>query len=111
LRVQKCKSKAHDEEEKWRQKNVGDIVFTKILQVDSDLVHAASVRLAEDNAGGSVEFEFLEGGAAVLALGRHFAHANLVADHLDGLRAANLLTENSSEKLSHNRRNTSPKEE
>jgi len=61
--------------------------------VDSDLVHATSVRLAEDDAGLSVEFEFLEGGAAVLALGRHFAHADLVADHFNGLRAANLLTE------------------
>lgn len=55
-------------------------------------MHAASVRLAEDDAGASVEVEFLEGGAAVLALGRHFAHADLVAHHLDGLRAANFLT-------------------
>jgi hypothetical protein len=48
-------------------------------------VHATSVRLAEDDAGASIEFEFLKGGAAVLALGRHFAHADLVADHLNGL--------------------------
>lgn len=61
--------------------------------MNSDLVHATGVRLAEDDAGASVELEFLEGGAAVLALGRHLAHTDLVADHLNGLRAANLLTE------------------
>lgn len=56
-----------------------------------DLVHAASVRLTQHHAGAPVVTQLEEGGGAVLALRRHLAHTNLVADHLNGLRAAHLL--------------------
>jgi len=69
------------------------------LEVDSDLVHASGVGLAEDDAGAAVEVEFLEGGAAVLSLGRNFAHADLVADHLDWLSAGNYVAEKETFKL------------
>lgn len=66
---------------------------TQELEVDPDLVHAARVRLAQDDArvGPLVEAELLEGGGALLAPRGHLAHADLVRDHLDGLRAGNLL--------------------
>jgi hypothetical protein len=64
-----------------------------------DLVHATGVGLAENDAGAAVEVEFLEGGAAVLALRRHFAHSDFVADHLNWLSAADFLTANAKKKL------------
>lgn len=53
--------------------------------MDADLVHATSQRLTQHHAGRAVVAELLELGEAVFALGRHLAHADLVADHLDGL--------------------------
>lgn len=50
-------------------------------------MHATGQRLAEHDTRLAVVAELLELGEAVLALGRHFAHADLVADHLDGLFA------------------------
>ena len=64
--------------------------------MDADLVHAASVRPAQDDARLAVEGEPFEFRAAVLALGRHAAHADLVADHFDGLVARDFLTSNHS---------------
>jgi len=57
------------------------------LEVNSDLVHATSARLAEDDRSFAVVGETLKFGATVFAFGRDAADANLVADHLDGLVA------------------------
>ena len=62
-------------------------LLTKKLEVDPDLVHAPCSRPAEDDGGGPVEADALELGVAVLAVGRHLAHADLVAHHLDRLFA------------------------
>lgn len=48
-------------------------------------MHAASQRLTQHHTRLAVVAELLELGEAVFALGRHLAHADLVADHLDGL--------------------------
>ena len=61
--------------------------------MDPDLVHASGARPAEDDGGGPVEAEALELGVAVLAVGRHLAHADLVAHHLDRLLAVDDATE------------------
>ena len=55
--------------------------------MDPDLVHAPGARPAEDDGGGAVEAEALELGVAVLAVGRHLAHPDLVAHNLDRLLA------------------------
>lgn len=60
--------------------------------MNSNLMHAASERLAEHNARRSIVAELLELGRAILALWRDFADANLVADHLDRLLALNDFT-------------------
>ena len=50
-------------------------------------MHASCSRPAEDDGGGAVEADPLELCVAVLAVGRHLAHADLVRDHLDRLLA------------------------
>ena len=55
--------------------------------MDPDLVHAAREGPAEDDGGLAVEAEALELCAALLASGRHLAHADLVRDHLHRLHA------------------------
>lgn len=65
----------------------------QVLQVHSDLVHAARVGFAQHHAriGSGVEAQLLEGGGALLAPGRHLAHADLVGHHLNRFRAGDLL--------------------
>lgn len=69
-------------------------VVTQILKVYSDLVHASRMRKAQHNTcvGLWVVAQLLEGGVAVLALGRHFTHSDLVTHHLDWLSAFYHLT-------------------
>ena len=61
--------------------------LTKVLQVNSDLVHAASEGPAQDHAGRPVEAHPLELRPALLAVAGHLAHPDLVADDLHGLGA------------------------
>ena len=55
--------------------------------MDPDLVHSSGERSAEDYTGSAVVIKPFELGAALLAVGRHLAHADLVAHHLHRLRA------------------------
>ena len=55
--------------------------------MNPDLVHPAGEGPAEHHARLPVEVHALELGAALLAVGRHLAHADLVAHHLHRLRA------------------------
>lgn len=55
--------------------------------MNSNLVHSASEWFAEDDTRLSIVSQALEVGRAILALWRDFAHADLVAHHLDGLFA------------------------
>lgn len=55
--------------------------------MNSDLMHAASVRLAEHNACLSIVAKLFESCRTFLALGRNFANANLVAHNLNRLFA------------------------
>lgn len=59
----------------------------------SDLMHSAGARFTQHHTGLAVESESLERRGAVLALGRHLAHTNLVADHFDGFGAFDQTTE------------------
>ena len=61
--------------------------LTKVLQVNSDLVHAAREGPAQDHAGRPVEAHPLELRPALLAVAGHLAHPDLVADHLHRLAA------------------------
>lgn len=62
--------------------------------MDSDLVHPAGVGKAQHDTsvGLGIVSQFLECCVAFLALGRHLAHADLVAHHLDRLGALYHLT-------------------
>ena len=60
---------------------------TQVLQVNADLVHPSGERFTEHHARVAVEADFLERRRAVLAARRHFADADFVANHLDGLLA------------------------
>ena len=60
--------------------------LTKVLQVNSDLVHAASEGPAQDHAGRPVEAHPLELRPALLAMAGDLAHSDLVADNLHWLR-------------------------
>ena len=53
--------------------------------MDSDLVHPASEGSAEDHAGAAVVAHPLKLGPALLAMGGHLAHPDLVAHHLHWL--------------------------
>ena len=55
--------------------------------MDPDLVHAAGEGSAQHHARAAVEGHPLELRPALLAVPRHLAHADLVADHLHGLAA------------------------
>ena len=57
--------------------------------MDSDLVHAASERSAENHAGGPVAGESLELRVRLLATGGDPTDPNLVADDLQTLSALN----------------------
>ena len=61
-------------------------MLTKILKVDSDLMHSAGERSAENHTGRPVEAHPLELRPALLAVAGDLAHSDLVADHLHGLR-------------------------
>ena len=63
------------------------MVLTEVLEVDPDLVHPPGEGAAEHHAGRPVEAHPLELCPALLAVPRHLAHADLVADHLHGLAA------------------------
>ena len=59
--------------------------LTKILKVDSDLMHPPRERSAEHHAGGPVEAHPLELRPALLAVAGDLADPDLVADHLHWL--------------------------
>ena len=62
------------------------MLLTKILEVDSDLMHPPSERPAENHTGAPIEAHPLELRPALLAVAGDLAHSDLVADHLHGLR-------------------------
>ena len=63
------------------------LLLTKILKVDSDLMHPAGERSAENHTGRSVEAHPLELRPALLAVTGDLADPDLVADHLHWLGA------------------------
>ena len=67
--------------------------LTEVLQMNSDLVHASRLRPADHHRAAAVVVESAELRQTLLALGRHLAHADLVADHLDRLLTRDWLTE------------------
>ena len=70
--------------------------LTKVLQVNSDLVHPSSEGPAQDHAGRPVEAHPLELCPALFAVAGDLAHADLVADHLHRLAALRLAPGHSS---------------
>lgn len=66
---------------------------TQVLQVHPDLMHAPRMRETQDHAyvGLFVVADQLECRRTALALAGHLAHADFVADHLDGLIALDRL--------------------
>jgi hypothetical protein len=67
--------------------------------MNPDLMHSAGVWFAEDNTRRSIEAQLFESCRAILALRRHFANTNFVANHFDGFFALN----DSSERLRTNK--------
>lgn len=67
--------------------NRHSLYLTKILEVNSDLVHPAGARLTEDDTGFAVVREPLEFGPTVFAFGRDTAYSDFVAHHLNGFAA------------------------
>lgn len=61
--------------------------LTEKLQMHANLMHASGARLAQHDAGATIEADPLKCGRAIFALGGHLADANLVADHFDGFEA------------------------
>lgn len=55
--------------------------------MNSDLMHAASVRLTQHNTGLAIVAQLFKRCRALFAFGRHFADADLVAHHLNRLLA------------------------
>lgn len=66
---------------------------TQVLQVHPDLMHAPRMRETQNHAyvGLFVVADQLECRRTALALAGHLAHADFVADHLDGLIALDRL--------------------
>jgi hypothetical protein len=60
--------------------------------MNSDLVHPAGARLAQDDAGLSIVREALELRLTVLAFGGDPANTDFVADHFDRFRAHDVST-------------------
>lgn len=67
--------------------------LTEILKVNTDLMHSSGPRPGQNNARLPIATQFFEDCPALLPIFRDFAHANLVADHFDWLRAFQFLTE------------------
>lgn len=65
----------------------------------ANLMHAAGARLAQHHAGLAIVAESLERRGAILAFGGYLAHANLVADHLNGLRTLDQATKTKKREL------------
>lgn len=59
----------------------------------SNLMHPASVRLAENDAGLAIVREPLKLGPTIFTFGRYTADSNFVAHHFDGLVAYDLFAE------------------
>ena len=62
-------------------------MLTKILEVDSDLMHPPGERSAENHTGRPIEAHPLELRPALLAVTGDLADPDLVADHLHWLGA------------------------
>lgn len=60
--------------------------------MNSDLMHAASVRFAKDNTGFAIKRQSFEFGTALFPLGRYATHSNFVANHFDRFAAYNIVT-------------------
>ena len=65
-------------------------MLTKILEVDSDLMHPPGERSAENHTGRPIEAHPLELRPALLAVTGDLADPDLVADHLHRLAALRL---------------------
>ena len=63
--------------------------------MDSNLMHSACVRLAEDDASLAIIRKSFKLGPTIFTLGRDATNSNFVAHHLDGFVAHNLLTKKS----------------
>ena len=69
------------------EQDMAGLLLTEILKVDSDLMHPAGERSAENHTGRPVEAHPLELRPALLAVAGDLAHSDLVADHLHWLGA------------------------
>jgi len=68
-------------------------IITQVLQMYSYLMHSSCPWPAKDNTCSSIKTKPLELCVAVLPVWAHLADTNLVADHFNGLFAADRMSE------------------